>query len=199
MSEDIQGVNPASPTGEGREPLNQTQTVVDPAEGSQPQKPPKGFVPYQALEEERKKRKDIEAERDALKSAPPEDSEVYSDEGRVLSKEISTLNEKLRLMERKDARREAESEFPVLRDKKEEFEAFLEDDENKRLSIKKAAKLFLAEKGLLTQDPPERKGLEKPTAGGQNPSEPGLTDEQKETIRKTNYREYEKLLRQGKI
>ena len=198
MSEDIQGVNPASPTGEGREPLNQIQTVVDPAEGNQPQKPPKGFVPYQALEEERKKRKDIEAERDALKSAPPEDSEVYSDEGRVLSKEISTLNEKLRLMERKDARREAESEFPVLRDKKEEFEAFLEDDENKRLSIKKAAKLFLAEKGLLTQDPPERKGLEKPTSG-QNPSEPGLTDEQKETIRKTNYREYEKLLRQGKI
>ena len=129
---------------------------------------------------------------------PVPSDDVYSDEGKLLRGEISTLASELKLIKRKEERREVESEFPVLRDKKEDFDAFLEDDENKRLSIKKAAKLFLAEKGLLDVQV-ERKGLEKPTSGGQTPPNPTKSEEELEHLRKTNYREYEKLIRAGKI
>ena len=131
--------------------------------------------------------------------APSEDEELYSDEGKKLKGEISTLGDKLRDVERRESRRETETEFPVLKDKKEEFDAFLEDEENKRLSIKKAAKLFLAEKNLLVQETPERKGLEAPTGGGQKPPEGKPTDEEIENIRKTDFRKYEKLIRERKI
>lgn len=194
--EENKGVMPESPAGEGETP----QTVVPPvAKAEEPQKPPKGFVPYQALEEERRLRKEAEQEAERLKNlAPSEESDVFSDEGKALKSEISTLNQKLSDIERKEARREVENEFPVIKDKKDEFNEFLEEDENKKISIKKAAKLFLAEKGLLNSETPERKGLETPTSGGKKP-EPGLSDEEKENIRKTDYRKYETLLRAGKI
>lgn len=126
------------------------------------------------------------------------EEDVYSDEGKMLKGEISTLKSELKEIKLKEERREIESEFSVLKDKKEDFDAFLEDEENKRLSIRKAAKLFLAEKGLL-EVPIERKGLEKPTAGGQTPPNPTKSDEELETLRKTNYREYEKLIRTKKV
>ena len=141
-------------------------------------------------------------ERDiASKTTEPVSSEeeVFSDEGKALKGEITSLNEKLRTIERRDARREVEVEYPVLKDKREDFDAFLEDEENKRLSMKKAAKLFLAEKNLLASEPPERKGLEKPTGGGVTPPEPKLSNEEIEDLRKNNWRQYEKLLRAGKI
>ena len=131
--------------------------------------------------------------------APSEEpEEFYSDEGKVLKGEVKALSEKLRAIERKEARREAESEFPALADKKEEFDTFLEDEENKRLSVKKAAKLFLAESNLLSE-PPQRVGLEKPTGGSSTPPEPKLSNEDVEHLMKTNWRQYEKLLREGKI
>lgn len=194
--EENKGVMPDSPAGEGEIPQPVVPTV---AKAEEPQKPPKGFVPYQALEEERRMRKEAEEEAERLKNlAPSENSDVFSDEGRALKGEISVLNQKLSDIERKEARREVENEFPVIKDKKDEFNEFLEDEENKRLSIKKAAKLFLAEKGLLNPETPERKGLETPTSGGKKP-EPGLSDEEKENIRKTDYRKYEQLIREGKI
>ena len=141
-------------------------------------------------------------ERD-IASKPPEpvssEEEVFSDEGKALKGEISSLNEKLRVIERRETRREVEAEYPVLKDKSEDFDAFLEDEENKNLSIKKAAKLFLAENNLLASEPPERKGLEKPTGGGVTPPEPKLSNEEIEHMRKNDWRKYEKLLRAGKI
>ena len=141
-------------------------------------------------------------ERDiTLKSTEPEPSEdldVFSDEGKALKGDIKALNEKLRTVERREARREAETEFPFLKDKKEEFDAFLEDEENSRISIKRAAKLFAAENDLLNPEP-VRKGLEQPTGGGQSAPETKLSTEEAEEIRKTDYRRYEKLIKEGKI
>lgn len=133
--------------------------------------------------------------------APSEDSseEVYSDEGKLLKGEIKSLNDKLHSIEQKESRREVESEFPVLRERKEEFDAFLEDEENKRLSVKKAAKLFLVEQNLLAAEPPERKGLEKPQGGGQAPPESKMTPEEQLKLMQTDFKTYEKLLRAGKI
>lgn len=198
MEENKTDVTPESSTGTGSQPAT---VVAEPVGEPQPQKPPAGFVPYQALNEERDKRKELERELEILKKTPTpsEDEDLYSDEGKKLKGEISTLGDKLRDVERRESRREAETEFPVLKDKKEEFDAFLEDEENKRLSIKKAAKLFLAEKNLLVQETPERKGLEAPTGGGQKPPEGKPTDEEIENIRKTDFRKYEKLIRERKI
>mgnify|MGYP001615419209 CR=1 FL=1 len=131
--------------------------------------------------------------------APSEEQDVYSDEGKVLKGEIKSLKDTIRSIENKEARREAEAEFPVLKERKADFEAFLEDDENKRLSVRKAATLFLAEQNLLAPEPPERKGLEKPTSGGQAPPEPKITPEQALEIMRTDSRKFEKLIREGKI
>src|SRR3990167_6704403 len=142
--ENEKGVTPDTSTGTGSTPEPVVEKI---AETPQPQKPPKGFVPYQALEEERTKRKDLE-EQLANVLAPSESEEVYSDEGKILKNEIKGLHDSLRAIERKEGRREAESEFPILRERKDDFDAFLEDEENKRLSIRKAATLFLAESNL---------------------------------------------------
>ena len=127
----------------------------------------------------------------------PSEDDVFSDEGKALNSSIAALSEKLSSIEKKEARRDAEVQFPFLKDKKDEFDAFLEDDENKRISIKKAAQLFAAEHGLLAPEP--RKGLEKPTGGGGAPPTTGISDEEAENIRKTDSRKYEKLIREGKI
>ena len=131
--------------------------------------------------------------------APSEEPEVYSDEGKLLKGELKTLNEKFRAIERKEARRDVESEFPQIKERKAEFDAFLEDEENSKLSIKKAAQLFLAEQNLLAPEPPARKGLEKPSGGSQAPPEPKLSNEEIEHLMKTDWKKYEKLLRAGKI
>src|SRR3990167_9238978 len=92
--------------------------------------------------------------------------------------------------------------FPLLRRKmlgeREKFDEFLEDEENKRLSIKKAARLFAAEKGLLEPEL-KRKGLEKPTGGGQVKPEPGYSADEIRDMMKNDWRKYEKLLKEGKI
>lgn len=134
--------------------------------------------------------------------APLED-DVFSEEGKLLQRkfkeEVTSLSEKLRAIERKESIREAEIEYPALKEKREEFKEFLEDEENKRLSIKKAIKLFLAEQNLALADSPQRKGLEQPTGGGQQVPTPGLSEEEKEFIRRTDFRKYQKLLLEGKI
>jgi len=123
------GVTSDSSTDTGSQPATVVEEV---AEAPQTQKPPKGFVPYQALEEERAKRKEAEEKlNNAL--APSEDQDVYSDEGKLLKGEIKDLKDTLRSIESKEARREAESEFPVLKERKSDFDAFLEDEENSRL------------------------------------------------------------------
>jgi len=190
-------VTPDPSTGTiGRQPEPAHEVI---AENPQPQKPPKGFVPYQALEEERSKRKELEERLNNLSAPSAELDETYSDEGKELRGEIKSLHDKLRSIERRETRREVESEYPALRDKKEDFDAFLEDEENKRLSVRKAATLFLAEQNLLASEPPARMGLEKPTGGGSVPPEPKLSPEDIRKLMQTDWRTYEKLVREGKI
>jgi hypothetical protein len=192
--EDQTGVTSDPSTDTGSQPApEQVEVVAEP----QVQKPPKGFVPYQALEEERSKRKELEAQ--LANAAPSEEPEVYSDEGKILRDELKGLNDKLRSIERKEQRREAEAQFPVLKERSQDFDEFLEDDENKRLSLGKAAKLFLAEQNLLAPEPPIRAGVEKPSGGGQTPPEPKYSPEERLHMMQNDYDKYEKLLRAGKI
>ena len=189
-----QGVTADPSTATGSQPAPEVEEVV---EAPQPQKPPKGFVPYQALEEERSKRKELEAQ--IANAAPSEEPEVYSDEGKILRDELKGLNDKLRSIERKESRREAEAQFPILKERSQDFDEFLEDDENKKLSLGKAAKLFLAEQNLLAPEPPKRDGVEKPSGGGQTQPEPKYSPDEIKDLMKNNWRKYESLLREGKI
>ncbi len=134
-----------------------------------------------------------------IQTPTPSEEQDMSDEGKALKGDISKISQELKEIKRKEDRRDAEAEFPVLKDKRSEFDEFLEDEENKKLSVKKAAQVFLALNNLLTPEPPERKGLEKPAGAGQTPPVPGYTDEQLEDLRKNNYRKYTELIRTGKI
>ena len=198
MEDENNVVTPEPTPGTGETPAPEP---AEPAGEPQVQKPPKGFVPYQALEEERKKSKEAEEQLKNLTPAPSEpepEDDVFSEEGKALKGDIKALNEKLRSLEKREARKEVEIEFPILKERKEEFETFLEDEENSRISIRKAAQLFLAEQNLLVEKP-KRKGLEKPTGGGQVIPEPKLTAEEIDDMMKNDWRRYEKLLREGKI
>src|SRR3990167_4533683 len=140
MEEENKVVTTETTPGTGEIPAPE---VVEPAEEPQVQKPPRGFVPYQALEEERKKRKEAEELIKELKTSVPSEPEleedVFSEEGKALKGDIKALNEKLHSLEKREARKEVEIEFPILKERKEEFETFLEDEENSRISIRKAA------------------------------------------------------------
>src|SRR3990167_11153739 len=101
--------DPSTDTGSQPAPVVEEIAVTP-----EPQKPPKGFVPYQALEEERSKRKELEEQLANASTPTEEPEEVYSDEGKVLRNEIKALNERIRSNERKEARREAEDRKSVV-------------------------------------------------------------------------------------
>ena len=185
-----------------------TPRVDEPRE---PQKPPEGYVPKGALDEERELRKrkseeleeakaQLEEAQRKLEESQSSPSMVgeYSDEGKELKGEIGKLGDKLRSLEKERERERAEIEFPFLKDKKDEFDEFLKDEEVKRLSVRKAAQLFAAEKGLL-DNPAPRVGLEPTTGGGHQAPEPKYSAEELHEMMKNDYKQYEKLVKSGFI
>ena len=175
----------------------QTQLPEVPVVTPSAETPPGAKTPpenlYAALAEERRLRKDAE---DKLNNLTTTDSseEVYSDEGRLLKQQIEKQGEIIaKLQEDREIER-LQTTYPVLKESSEEFKTFLQD--YPRHKIDNVAKIFLAEKGLLE---PERKGLEKPTGGQRTPMTSGMTNEEVEQLRKTNYRKYKEMLMNDQI
>lgn len=140
--------------------------------------------------------KKLEKELEELQTGSPS-GDGTSDEGRALKKEIDDLKGKISSIETETAVKELKSSNPVFKDKWTEFEEFRTKDENKGMNLKTAAKAFLIENGLLD---PTRKGLESPTGGPRKPTPSGkMTAEDVKTLRETNFKEYQKLLEQGKL
>ena len=159
---------------------------------------PKGYVPYDALHAERQKRKELEAklkEKESSTSEPSDD--VYSDEGKMLQGRIDALTTKISSYEKKDQETKVYSAYPILKDKREEFQDYLE--ENPELSLEKAAKLFLFENNLASAPVTERKGLERPTGGSKKTPAKGFTQDDLKRLRETEPRKHIKLIRSGKI
>lgn len=125
----------------------------------------------------------------ALETAPEPD--VYSDEGQALKSQLKSLEDKIALKELAD-------KFPQLKDKAPEFEDYRTNPANAGMSIETAAKAFLVERDLLVKAEP-RKGLETDTGGGRAPVKTGMTEEEKATLRTTNFREYSKRLKNGTL
>ena len=150
-----------------------------------------------SLKEEREKRRLLEEQIATLQTNTQSDTEdVFSDEGKALKKRIDALESALADNRTENAKKDLQMSNPVFKEKWEEFEEFRSNPENKGMNLRTAAKAYLIENGLLETP---RKGLEKPTGGTRTPTPTGMTSEDKLNLMKNNFREYQKLLMQGKI
>lgn len=159
--------------------------VTDEPEEQEAPKPPKGYVPHEALAEERRMRKqaqveaaEAEAKLNTLSSSEPGEEEDSDLETRLERLEQETVFTK----------------YPNLEDKREEFEVFME--ENTHYPLIAGAKIFLAENDMLE---PKRKGLERPTAGPKKPPKSGLSIEDIQNLRENQPRKYMDMIQSGKI
>ena len=109
--------------------------------------------------------------------------------------QIADLTAKLATMEEKSALDAVYGEYPVLKDKMQEFDEFKQDYQG--VDTNKVAKLFLSENDLL-EEKPKRKGLEK-ARGGQKTTPPtgNMSAEDAERLRKTDSRKYKEALMSG--
>lgn len=164
-----------------------------PAPGSQT--PPDRL--YAALEEERTARKALAQELEKLKNTlpAPQTPEVYSDEGLALKQKIDLLEGQLRSMSEQSQTEKLHAQYPVLKDKNDEFEAF--KSEYVGVPLEKVARLFLSEQGLL--NPTGRKGLESPNGGPKAAPTTGISQEDAKRLRENSPRKYLKALAEGKI
>jgi len=195
MSENTQVVNEevTNPQpSEGEKEVEKQEDSQQPAPGSKTD----SELLLKSLQEEREKRRELEAKQkeleEQLTSTP---SEYYTDEGQALQKEIASLKQDLMSMKEE---RELESVFtqhPVLKDKVDEFNEFKSSYPG--VSADKLAKLFISENELA--DTPKRKGLEKSTGGQKTPSPAGMTTEEVTNLRKNNWKKYIEMLQKGQI
>jgi hypothetical protein len=157
------------------------------------QTPPENL--YKALEEERRKRKELEDKLNSIPQTPAPTDEVFSDEGRLLDSKISELNSKLRLIEEKEELGKVYAEYPVLKEAGSDFDTFRADYHDYKIGD--VAKLFIMEKGLA--ETKSRKGLVKSSGGGQTVPTEGYTAEQLADLRKNNHRKYMEVLKGDKV
>lgn len=184
------------------EPIVNAEPVIEVPETAEvvtPEVPPgaktDSVALLESLQKEREKRRELEAQLQELKSAP-ETGEIVSDEGKALLKKIATLEEKLSSKDKQEMLGTIFTQYPVLKDKTPEFEQFCE--ENPGMKLETAAKAFLVEKDLFVPAQP-RKGLEKATGGGRTPPSTGMTIQEVDELRTTNYRKYSEMVRKGQI
>ncbi len=147
-----------------------------------------------SLQEEREKRRLLEEELEQVKSSALSEDEVFSDEGKALKKQITALTEKINSLEEDKNLQTLYNQYPILKEKSEEFDKFRED--YPRTKLENVAKLYLAENGLLE---PARKGLEKPTGGTRTPMTSGMTVEDVKHLRETNWKKYQDMVTKGLI
>lgn len=145
-----------------------------------------------SLQEERDKRRELEAE---LKRLSEQSAGPFSDEGQLLKKEIEDL--KVQMTER-DTLASLQAKHPALADKLSEFNEFRANPENAGMKLETAAKAFLVEKDLLTEPKP-RKGLEKDSGGTRSQPKTGRTEEDIADLRQNNFRQYMREIKKGTL
>ena len=198
--ENIQDVNGSSSPVASESVIPQTQQSVAPVVTTEPPvTQPKGSQTpsenlYAALAEERRLRKEAEDKLTNINTTIPSD-EAYSDEGRVLKTQISTLEEKISRIEEEKNLEKLYNQYPLLREKSAEFSEF-RMTEHPRAKIESVAKLYLVENGLLE---PKRVGLEKPTGGTKTPPTSGMAVEDIKRLRETNFKKYQDMILKGQI
>lgn len=123
----------------------------------------------------------------------------YVEPNSALFAQINELNTKLNRLEEGTEWKSLTEKYPVLNDKKADFDSFREDPENAGLKLATAAKAFLVENNLIGETP-KRKGLEKGGGGTRvAPTSNTMSPEDLKRLRETNWKGYMKLVRSGKI
>ncbi len=140
----------------------------------------------ESLREEREKRRELEQK---LQEKELDSPEVFSDEGKALQKQILALQEEIKL-------KDALAKFPALKDKTDEFAEFKKSYPG--VGTDQVAKLFLSENNLI-EAPAPRKGLEKTTGGSRIAPKTGISKEDVESLRTTNFRKYMQMVKDGKL
>ena len=202
MDDEQQVVNPEVTTGDSEVVKPQESEQVVSEETSQSTQAGDKTDPnllLKSLQEEREKRRVAESrlEEQQLNSSTTLPDEVFSDEGKLLQKNIHSLETELVALKNESAKKDLFIAYPVLKDKWNDFEDFHADSENKAMPIRTAAKAFLAEKGLLNTT--KRVGLEKTTSGQRNPPTSGMTSDEAENLRKNNFSKYRELIIKGQL
>ncbi len=149
----------------------------------------------ESLKKEREKRRQLEEELQTLKSSTSSEDEIFSDEGKALKNQISTLEAKVAAAEEEKNLEKLYNQFPALREKASEFSEF-RSAEHPKAKLESVAKLYLVENGLL--DIP-RKGLEKTTGGPRAPQTSGMTAEDVSNLRRNNFKKYQEMLMKGQL
>ena len=151
-----------------------------------------------SLQEERAKRKQVEADLAAERAQRPVDQVAFSDEGKSILKVVDSVKTELESTKSELAMERILSANPQLKDKQAEFEEFRSDPANYGMSLQTAAKAFIVEKDLI-EKPVQRKGLEPAIGGGRTQPKEGMTPDEIDNLRVTNYREYAKRIRNGTL
>lgn len=122
-------------------------------------------------------------------------SEPYEMEDDMRAK-VQSLEAKLTSIEEKTKFDALYVQYPILQEKKTEFDEYRQS--NPGMSLETSAKAYLIEHDLFSQQP-KRKGLEKAGGGVRTPSTGKMPVEDIKRLRENNYGEYKKLLMDGKI
>lgn len=144
------------------------------------------------------KAKTLETELDTLKAQlATTETEQFVDPSEQALAKIQALESKIASIEEQKEFETLYALYPVLKDKKDAFDTYRA--ENQGMKVATAAKAFLVENDLLGEQP-KRKGLEKAGGGNRVPPQSGkMAAQDAERLRKTNYKEYMKLVRSGKL
>ena len=152
-----------------------------------------------ALKEERAKRKEVEQKLKTLETSSQSfdlDDDALSDEGRVLKRQIETLQGQLGTVTSNLEQERVFAEFPQLKEKASEFDTFKADYPG--VPMGKIAKLYLAENDLL--NPPRvRKGLERPTGGARVAEPSGTSAAEIDRLMKNEPKKFARMLQNGEI
>ncbi len=167
------------------------ETTTTPAPGA---KTPSELL-LKSLQEEREKRRLIEEELQALKTVSTTSEDVYSDEGKLLKKQLDSALEQINSITEEREIEKIYAQYPLLREKDSEFTEYRKA-EHPRAKLESVAKLYLAENGLLD---PVRKGLEKPTGGPRIPLSTAMSVDEIKELREKNFRKYQEMLEKGQI
>ena len=139
-------------------------------------------------------RKALEEENEILRAQLETESFTGDD---VVQRQLKEIASKLERLEEEKQLEGLYSQYPALKDKQSEFNSFRLDYPG--VGLQAVAKLFLAENDLIGESP-KRKGLEKAGGGQRVPPSTGKQNaDDVKRLRETNYKEYVKQLKAGKI
>ena len=141
---------------------------------------------FERLKKSEKDNEELRLENERLKKVPSGTDAA----------DLAPVLAKVTELEGKVTKSEVIETYPELKELWSDLEKFREEDDNKGMSLKTAAKSFLVEKGLLN---PQRKGLEKTTGGPKISTSTGMSAEDVKTLREQNPKKYRDMLKKGLI